>query len=182
MQVVEKIREMALQAGEQHDCRLYDFYKNRDGLRVLIDKPSLFEQVSVKDCENVFRSLSFLLEAEFPELFKRWRLEVSSPGLEKKLREEWHFKESVGETIRLQTSSPVKSENKLTKKVSYSESLKAKLISFSDGILKLEEEEREWQIPFSQVKSAQVVFISPEFSKNKKINRMKKKKRGSSCR
>ena len=179
MQIVtEKIKEIASQAGHQHSCRLYDLYKNRDGLQVLIDKPDLSEKISLQDCEKVFRSFSFLLEAEFPELFKKWRLEVSTPGLEKKLREEWHFKESVGETMKITTSSPVKSENISTNKISHSESFKAKLVSFSDGVLEFKEEDREWKIPLLQVKSAQVVFISPKFSKNKKIIKPKRKKRG----
>ena len=176
--ITEKIKEIALQAGQQHSCRLYDLYKNRDGLQILIDKATPSEKVSLQDCEKVFRSFSFLLEAEFPELSKKWRLEVSTPGLEKKLREEWHFEESVGETIKIKTSSLVESKNTSTNKTSQSEFFKAKLVSFSEGILEFKEEDREWKIPLSKVQSAQVIFISPKFSKNKKINKPKNKKRG----
>lgn len=182
-QVEEKIWKIALQACNQHGCRLYDLYKNRDGLQVLIDKPSApAQKVSIEDCENVFRSFSFLLGMEFSELLKSWRLEVSSPGIEKKLREKWHFEESLGEVVKIKTYEPVQSKNKNTNKVSYTESLRGQVVSFSKDVLKLEEEGRECEIPFSQIKSGQVVFTSFQFSKNKKSDRNTKKRRGTQCR
>ena len=179
-QIEKRIKEIALQASSQHDCRLYDLYKNRDGLKVLIDKSDSSKKVGIQDCEKVFRSFSFLLGTEFPELSKLWRLEVSSPGIERKLREKWHFEESVGQTIRLKTSRAIDSELSEVKKTASSESLKGKLVRFSEDVLELEEEKREWKVPFSEVEFGQVIFLSPQPNK-KKLSKNKKKRRSSSC-
>ena len=98
MSLRESVRDIAEQVGRQHNCRLYDIYSHRDRFQVFIDKlPELVEGekkkelVNLKDCEKVFHSLSFLLQSQIPDFFKKWRLEVSSPGLNRKLREKMAF-------------------------------------------------------------------------------------------
>ena len=93
-----KIKEIAKTASEQNNCRVYDIYKHRDRLQIFIDKKN--QAVNLEDCENVFYSLRFLLHSELPYLLEKNRLEVSSPGIEKQLREKWHFEESIGKSIR----------------------------------------------------------------------------------
>ena len=86
-----KIKEIAGQAGLQNDCKIYDIYKHKDRLQVFIEKNSKQSAVNLKDCENVFHSLQFLLDVELPHVLKQNRLEVSSPGIEKQLREKMAF-------------------------------------------------------------------------------------------
>ena len=85
-----KVKEIAKTASEQNNCRVYDVYKHRDRLQIFIDKKN--QTVNLEDCENVFYSLRFLLQSEIPYLLEKNRLEVSSPGIEKQLREKWHLK------------------------------------------------------------------------------------------
>ena len=59
-----KVKEMAQQASQQNNCRVYDIHKHRDRLQVFIDKKD--QGVNLKDCENVFHSLRFLLMTELP--------------------------------------------------------------------------------------------------------------------
>ena len=91
----------------------------------------------MEDCENVFHSLQFLLHSELPYILESHRLEVSSPGIEKRLRERWHFEESVGKMVRLITNSPVEAQN-IQKGTNFrSQSFTANLISISEEKLKL---------------------------------------------
>ncbi|MGB5346901.1 MAG: ribosome maturation factor RimP, partial [Woeseia sp.] len=60
----------------------------RDGvLRVFIDRP---EGIGLEDCEAVSRQISALLDVEDP-LPGRYVLEVSSPGLDRRLTKPEHF-------------------------------------------------------------------------------------------
>ena len=157
MELLQQIREMACQAGAQNNCRLYDVYRHRDRVQVFIDKPSDNRGVTAGDCENVFHSLAFLLRAECPELLKNHRLEVSSPGLNRKLREKWHFEESVGLEIKVILFHPVAGVDLKTGKESRSLSFSGILKSFQGDVLRVCGERREWRAPFSEVKTAQAV-------------------------
>ena len=76
----------------------------RDGLvRVFIDKP---EGVDLTDCEIVSKQLSAVLDVEDP-LPGKYTLEVSSPGLDRKLTKPSHFQRFLGETVRVKLRFPV---------------------------------------------------------------------------
>ena len=149
-----KIKEIAKTASEQNNCRVYDIYKHRDRLQVFIDKKN--QTVNLKDCENVFYSLRFLLQSELPYLLEKNRLEVSSPGIEKQLREKWHFEESVGRAIHLTTHSLVKIASK--NRNFQTQSFTADLVSVSNDNLHLRYSRSEFSIPFSEIKNAKLVF------------------------
>ena len=76
----------------------------RDGIvRVFIDKP---DGVDLTDCEIVSRQLSAVLDVENP-LPGHYTLEVSSPGLDRKLTKPEHFQRFIGEAIRVKLRFPV---------------------------------------------------------------------------
>ena len=60
--------------------------------------------VTVEDCEKVTRQLQFALEVDGAE-YKR--LEVSSPGIDRPLRNEQDFERFVGEVIDLTLKAPM---------------------------------------------------------------------------
>lgn len=75
----------------------------RDGVvRVFIDRP---EGVGLADCEAVSRQLSAVLDVEDP-LPGHYVLEVSSPGLDRKLTKPAHFRRYVGEDVRVRLRAP----------------------------------------------------------------------------
>ena len=135
-----KIKEIAKTASEQNNCRVYDIYKHRDRLQIFIDKKN--QAVNLEDCENVFYSLRFLLHSEIPYLLEKNRLEVSSPGVEKQLREKWHFEEAVGKAIYFTTHSSVKIAGK--RKSFQTRSFTADLISVSNETLHLKHSKSEF--------------------------------------
>jgi ribosome maturation factor RimP len=76
----------------------------RDGIvRVFIDKP---EGVDLTDCEIVSKQLSAVLDVEDP-LPGHYTLEVSSPGLDRKLTKPSHFQRFLGETVRVKLRFPL---------------------------------------------------------------------------
>ena len=76
-------------------------------LRVTIDMPYLpgAEQfINAEDCEKVTRQLQFVLEVEGTEYA---RLEVSSPGIDRPLRNEKDFERFAGELIDITLKAPI---------------------------------------------------------------------------
>ena len=80
-------------------------------LRVTIDMPYLagtpaeaVQFINAEDCEKVTRQLQFVLEVEGAEYS---RLEVSSPGIDRPLRNEKDFDRFVGELIDITLKAPI---------------------------------------------------------------------------
>lgn len=86
---------------ERHGLSLYDLevHRGRHGgvLRVFIDKPG---GVDVEDCARVSEVLSRVLDVEDPIPFP-YDLEVSSPGLTRKLTKPRHYAGSVGHPVHV---------------------------------------------------------------------------------
>jgi ribosome maturation factor RimP len=61
--------------------------------------------VRIEDCERVSREVSALLDVEDP-IPTAFRLEVSSPGLDRVLRTRAHFERFVGERVWIELKVP----------------------------------------------------------------------------
>jgi ribosome maturation factor RimP len=72
-------------------------------LRVFIDKP---DGIGLDDCEKVSLAVSALLDVEDP-LPGHYDLEVSSPGLDRKLTKIEHFQRFEGETVKVKMRFPI---------------------------------------------------------------------------
>jgi len=72
-------------------------------LRLFIDKP---DGIGLHDCEKVSLAVSALLDVEDP-LPGHYDLEVSSPGLDRKLTKLEHFQRFEGETVKVQMRFPL---------------------------------------------------------------------------
>ena len=72
-------------------------------VRLFIDKP---EGIGLEDCETVSRAVSALLDVEDP-VPGNYRLEVSSPGLDRKLRKVEHFQRFIDETVKVKLRFPL---------------------------------------------------------------------------
>jgi ribosome maturation factor RimP len=73
-------------------------------LRITIDKP---EGVTHDDCANVSREVSTILDVEDAVPGAAYTLEVSSPGLDRKLQRAEDFERFTGSRIKLMTREPV---------------------------------------------------------------------------
>lgn len=163
----EKIKNIVSQASLQNNCRMYDLYKHKDRLQIFIDKQNSESRIHIEDCENVFHSLNFLFQSEMPYILKTLRLEVSSPGLEKRLRERWHFEESIGKFCKITTDSSVKVKNKKTNKVFFTRVFSGIITSVLESDLHIEQEDRVLIAAFENITSAQLIFKPTKHQKNK---------------
>ncbi len=108
IKIVEEAERLAAEIAAPLGLRVYDAEFVKEGakkvLRIYIDKPG--DYIGIDDCEAVSRGLSDRLDEEnFIE--EAYTLEVSSPGLERHLRRDWHFAEAIGETVDVKLFRPL---------------------------------------------------------------------------
>ena len=82
-------------------------------LRVYIDKPG---GITIDDCVDVSRKLSDALDADDPT-DDAYTLEVSSPGLGRKLKKDREFEKSLGRDIDIKFYKPVDGSKEITGKL-----------------------------------------------------------------
>jgi ribosome maturation factor RimP len=108
MNVEEKVREIVDRVASSQGLEVWDVeFRGTGGksrmLRVFIDKPA---GVTHEDCETVSREVSTILDIEDP-IKGAYVLEVSSPGLDRKLRGAADYERFQGSMVKLQTLEPI---------------------------------------------------------------------------
>jgi ribosome maturation factor RimP len=94
-------------------------------LRITIDKP---EGVTHEDCALVSREVSTILDVEDAVAGAAYTLEVSSPGLDRKLMRPEDYRRFTGSRVKLMTREPVNGNRHF----------EGRLQRFEDGRLTLE--------------------------------------------
>jgi ribosome maturation factor RimP len=161
---IDKIREIAERIAQSSGLQLVDLELLGGGkarmLRVYIDKPG---GVTHDDCSSFSREAGTIFDVEDAIPGGSYTLEVSSPGLDRKLSKPEDFERFTGSLMKLMTRDPVDG----------SRHFEGRLKSFEDGRLKLEltarkkskkqqevEAGTEVEIALSNVEKANLV---PEF-------------------
>ncbi|HET6936782.1 MAG TPA: ribosome maturation factor RimP [Candidatus Angelobacter sp.] len=128
MDGVDKIRTIAEQVAASHGVELVEAELKGGGkartLRVTIDKP---EGVTHEDCARVSRDLSTVLDVEEAVPGGAYTLEVSSPGLDRKLLRPQDYERFTGSRVKVMTREPVNGNRHFD----------GRLESFADGKLVL---------------------------------------------
>lgn len=108
------VEELATPIAEGLGLMIYDVEFKKEGpdyyLRVFIDREE--GTVSVDDCENVSRPLSDVLD-EVDPIDESYYLEVSSPGIERKLKKQKDFDRFKGSMINIKFFAPFNGEKNL---------------------------------------------------------------------
>jgi len=84
---------------------------NGGTLRLFVDKPE--GRISLADCEQISRVLSPLLDVE-NIIEGRYFLEVSSPGINRRIRKKDDFERFVGTKVKIHLRSPQDGRKKVT--------------------------------------------------------------------
>lgn len=99
----KKISECLKPIIERLGYSLYDVIYEKEGtqnyLRIFIDKP---EGIGINDCENVNNAITDILD-EKDFIKNTYFLEVSSPGIERRIRNDEHIKQNIGKKVRIKT-------------------------------------------------------------------------------
>lgn len=125
-------------------------------LRVYVDSPT---GISVDSCTLISRQLSGVLDVE--DIIRgRYRLEVSSPGLERPLFTLNHFQQFIGKRARIKMSIPQEGQSNFT----------GNIVAVQDDNILLLTENGEVTLPFAAVAKASLVWEQPksEFEKKRR--------------
>lgn len=117
----------------------------KDGVvRVFIDRDP--DGVGLEDCEAVSRQISALLDAEDP-IPGHYALEVSSPGLDRRLTKVEHYRRFMGENVRVKLRFPLDGRR------NYSGELKAA----NEENIEVEVDGTSHRLPIATIESARLV-------------------------
>jgi ribosome maturation factor RimP len=135
---LDKVRPIVERVAQSHGVQLWDLEFRGGGkarlLRIFIDKP---EGVTHQDCENVSREVGTILDVEDAVSGGSYTLEVSSPGLDRKLIRPADYERFTGNRIKLTTREPLGG----------SRHFEGRLQGLSEGRLTVELAERKNQPP-----------------------------------
>jgi ribosome maturation factor RimP len=148
---IERVREAAERVARSEGMEVVDVewkVGKQRFLRIYIDKP---EGISHADCQVVSEQLSAILDVEDLVPGPAYILEVSSPGLDRKLTRPADFERFVGRLARISTSEAV-GEAKF---------FEGRLAGFADGVVKLTVKERGEEklvdVPLALIRKANLV-------------------------
>jgi ribosome maturation factor RimP len=148
--VTSKIEEIAQRVGGSEGIEIVEVEVKGGGgcrlVRISIDKP---EGVSHADCELISHQVGTILDVEDAVPGGRYTLEVSSPGLERKLLKAQDYTRFQGKKARITLKEPVEGRRNWD----------GALAGIEDGQVALETTPGTFvRFPFEQVQKAHLVF------------------------
>lgn len=111
--VIQRVTEIAERAARREGLSVWDVELAGSGrnrvLRIYIDREG---GVTLADCERISQQVGAVLDAEDVVPGESYHLEVSSPGVERRLQKPEHFEWSRGRKVRLQLKEPVEGQRR----------------------------------------------------------------------
>lgn len=146
--IERKVEELLRKNIEDLGYELYDVEYLKEGkeyhLCIYIDKS---DGIDISDCEKVNEIINPILDnADY--IKEQYFLEVSSSGLERKLRKKEHYEKQINNKIEI----------KLYSKIDNSKIIKGILKEYNEEFLILKSEEKEFKVFINQIASAKTVY------------------------
>jgi len=117
----------------------------KDGiLRVFIDRQP--EGIGIEDCEAVSRQVSAILDVEDP-ISSNYRLEVSSPGLDRRLTKPEHYQRFMVEELQVKLRFPLDGRR----------NFRGPLKEADDEKIKVEVDGESYSLPIATIESARLI-------------------------
>jgi len=158
------VEDLAAPLCDAHGVELVEIRLLREKgggvLRVTIDRKSMGEEetpegnrpvyrsaVTLDDCTNVSRDLSDALDMHEGLIGGQYRLEVSSPGLERPLVRETDFQRFSGYEVKVKTLAPIEGRR----------NFQGELLGIAEGVIRMQVEDITCELPFGDVHRAHLV-------------------------
>ena len=134
--------------AKERGCYIYDVEFVKEGgayfLRIFADRDG---GIDLDECEAISRSLSVKLDEADP-IKQNYYLEVSSPGIERKLKTKEHFDRYIGEVIDIG----------LYKAINGNRQISGVLLGFDDGVITIEVNGEKLEIGQKETTSVKLHF------------------------
>lgn len=150
--LIARVEKLVLPVTTELGLELVDIEYLQDGgywyLRIYVEKEN--EDISLDDCAKVSNRIDEDVDNVIEEKFF---LEVSSPGVERPLKKEADYTRFTGQKARLI----------LKHKMDDSRNWTGIIEKYEDSIIYLDVEDKVLEIPYSEVKKANLVFEFEDF-------------------
>jgi ribosome maturation factor RimP len=166
---VEELWKLAEAPIEGAGLELVELQWNREPegwvLRVFIDRPGADGSTTFEDCERVSRDLSAALDV-VDAISHAYRLEVSSPGIDRPLRRLRDFQRFAGHEAKIRTTDPVEGRRNFSGILRGAASGAGSAVSAErptgegdegDGFVEVECEGKSYQLPVATIARAHLV-------------------------
>jgi ribosome maturation factor RimP len=110
-QVDDELSDLLASTVAPLGLELVDLERRATSVRVVVDRAG---GVDLEAIAQATRAVSAVLDAHDPFPGQRYTLEVSSPGVERRLRTPVHFERAVGEKVSVRTIAGGKGERRVT--------------------------------------------------------------------
>lgn len=133
---VSSVEALAEPVAQSLGLLLWDVEFVKEGaawyLRLYIDKD---EGVTIEDCEAFSKLVDKRLD-EVDPIEQSYYLEVSSPGVERELKKDWHFEAMQGNQVKVMLFRPIDGKKEII----------GTLIGLENGVVKIETEQRAVEV------------------------------------
>jgi len=125
-------------------------------LRVTVDTPAGDGHVSIDSCAALSRELGTSLDA-VDAIPTRYKLEVGSPGLDRRLGREKDFARACGSEVAIETRRPLDGRRRF----------RGRLVGFDGTTATVSVDGRDYAVPFDEIGKAHKVyeFTRADFAK-----------------
>ncbi len=107
------VRDLVSPVADELGYMLWDVEYLKEGadmiLRITIDKP---EGIGIEDCEKMARAIDPIIDEADP-IEVSYKMEVSSPGIERVLSRPEHFEACMGEKVEVKLYAPIEKKKQL---------------------------------------------------------------------
>lgn len=154
--ITEIIEDLLDSFLKENGYELYNSEFVKEGrdwfLRVYVDKAQEGKEetyISTDDCEKISRFLSEKLDETDP-IPQNYYLEVSSPGMDRALLTEAHYRRFTGRAVEIKLYRPVEGRKQID----------GILEGLEEGVVIVTDEEgRQWQLPLDQIAKTKLAVV-----------------------
>ena len=149
--IPDELKSLIEPVVDDHGLELVDVVVTRGSgpgaIRITIDSVHGDGLVPVDVCAEVSREIESQFDAN-ESVAGSYRLEVSSPGLDRTLAREKDFTAACGEEVKIKTRRSLDGRRRF----------KGILIEFKSGVARVSVDGREIEIPFDEIEKANKIY------------------------
>ncbi len=158
MDLIERIRSIAERVAHSQGLEIFDVQMRRESigpvLRVVIDRPApadgspepVGESIGIRDCQRISEDISAILDVE-DAIDYRYTLEVSSPGLDRPLRDAGDYRRFAGRAAKVVLREPIDGQSHF----------KGRLRGLDGDVVLLDDEQgRPHRVPLADISRARL--------------------------
>lgn len=157
--IIEKVTRLTQPILDELGLELVDLEYRQHGrewfLRLFVDKEG---GVTLDDCAEFSREVSMILDVE-EVIPVAYRLEVSSPGLDRPLKKPSDFERFKGELVKIKAKELLDPDGRGHRRKTFV----GQLLGLEDGLVRIEQTDRKGGVISLPLDELEQVHLEPEF-------------------